>query len=81
MTADKFRRMALGMAGAIESSHVGHPDFRPTEKSSQRFITITNQGMVKLTPEQQQEFVCDDPQSLAGKRSLGTRGLHKGAVS
>jgi hypothetical protein len=38
MTADAFRRIALGMPEAIESSHSNHPDFRA--------------GMVKLTLEQ-----------------------------
>jgi hypothetical protein len=28
MTADDFRRLALSMHGAIESAHMGHPDFR-----------------------------------------------------
>ena len=28
MTATRFRRMALGMEGAIESAHMCHPDFR-----------------------------------------------------
>ncbi|RPH59540.1 MAG: MmcQ/YjbR family DNA-binding protein, partial [Acidobacteria bacterium] len=28
MTADDFRRIALGLEGAIEAVHMGHPDFR-----------------------------------------------------
>jgi hypothetical protein len=28
MRDDDFRRMALGMAGAVEGAHMGHPDFR-----------------------------------------------------
>ena len=64
MTENEVRRTALGMAGAIESSHMGHPDFRANGKV---FATIHHDhesGMVKLTPEQQQKFVRDDPQSF-----------------
>ena len=28
LTENDFRRIALGMKGAIESAHMGHPDFR-----------------------------------------------------
>ena len=28
MTADDFRRLALAMDGAVERSHMNHPDFR-----------------------------------------------------
>ena len=64
MTANDFRRIALGMDGAIESSHMNHPDFRANGKV---FATIHHDhesGMVKLTPDQQQRFVQDDPKSF-----------------
>lgn len=28
LTPDAFRRLALDLPGAIESAHMGHPDFR-----------------------------------------------------
>lgn len=28
MTVQGFRRIALGMIGAVEGAHMGHPDFR-----------------------------------------------------
>jgi hypothetical protein len=28
MTLNGFRRMALDLAGVVESAHMGHPDFR-----------------------------------------------------
>jgi hypothetical protein len=28
MTPDLFRRIALGLPGAVEGAHMGHPDFR-----------------------------------------------------
>lgn len=57
MTAAEFRRMALGMEGAIEGAHMGHPDFRANGRI---FATLQHgfkTGMVKLTPDQQQMFV------------------------
>src|SRR5205823_11914826 len=61
MSGDIFRRIALGMDGAIESAHMGHPDFRANGKI---FATIHQDhewGMVKLTPEQQQRFIREAP--------------------
>jgi hypothetical protein len=62
MTADQFRRLAVGLPGVSERSHMGHPDFRVGGKI---FATLGAPddawGMVKLTPEQQQRFVHDEP--------------------
>jgi hypothetical protein len=62
MTANKFRSMALEISGAVESSHMDHPDFRIGGKI---FATLgypnDEHGMVKLTPEQQREFVEKAP--------------------
>jgi hypothetical protein len=57
MTVEGFRRIALGLDGAIESAHMGHPDLGANGRI---FATIHHDhesGMVKLTPEQQQTFV------------------------
>ena len=58
LTADEFRRIALSLLDVIESSHMGHPDFRVGGKI---FATLgvpdDGWGMVKLTPEQQESFV------------------------
>ena len=64
MNAAGFRRIALGMDGAIESSHMNHPDFRANGKI---FATIHHDhktGMVKLTPEQQEKFVRENPDAF-----------------
>ena len=63
MTAEAFRRMALAMSGAVESAHMGHPDFRANGKI---FATLQSaeRGMVKLTPEQQGRFVAEAPQAF-----------------
>ena len=61
MTANQFRRIALGMSGAVEGSHMDHPDFRANGRI---FATLDHEnvrGMVKLTPEQQEEFIRNDP--------------------
>ena len=57
MTANDFRRLALGMTGAVEGAHMGHPDFRANGRI---FATLTadgRRGMVSLTPEQQREVL------------------------
>src|ERR1700692_305392 len=56
------RRLALHLPGAIESSHMNHPDFR---LNNQIFATLSAQekgcGVLKLTPEQQSAFIADQP--------------------
>jgi hypothetical protein len=62
MTADKFRSMALEISGAIESSHMNHPDFRIGGKV---FASLgypdDDHGMVKLTPKQQRGLLKKAP--------------------
>jgi len=62
MTPNEFRRIALKMKGAIESAHMGHPDFRVNGRV---FATLAypdkRWGMVVLTPDQQQEFMNTNP--------------------
>lgn len=62
MTADTFRRLALALPGAVESAHMDHPDFRLGGKI---FASLGypdgHWGMLKLTPEQQAEFVGKAP--------------------
>ena len=54
--------MALEIPGAIEQSHMNHPDFRVGGKI---FATLgapdKNWGMVKLAPEQQRAFIEKAP--------------------
>jgi hypothetical protein len=63
MTADDFRRIALSLEGAEEGSHMGNPDFRVDGKI---FATLASEkqgyGNVKLTLEQQEEFVAELPE-------------------
>lgn len=65
MSPDKFRRIALGMKGAIEGAHMGHPDFRAHGRIFATIYPNGQSGMVKLTPAQQQEFVRADSGTFA----------------
>lgn len=62
MTAADFRRIALSFAGAEESSHMGAADFRVDGRI---FATLASEkqgfGNIKLTPEQQADFVSEMP--------------------
>ena len=62
MTAADFRRIALNLEGAEESSHMGAPDFRVDGRI---FATLASQsegyGNLMLTVEQQQAFIADRP--------------------
>jgi hypothetical protein len=65
MTANGFRRIALGMKGAIEGSHMGHPDFRAHGRIFATLKPGLKAGMVVLTPEQQAVFVREHPGAFA----------------
>ena len=65
MTPDEFRRLALKMKGAIEGAHMGHPDFRANGKIFATLYPDGASGMVKLTPEQQQDFMSDNSAAFA----------------
>ena len=53
------------MSGAIESAHMGHPDFRANGRIFATLRGDGKHGMVKLTPEQQKRFVSDVPDAFA----------------
>ncbi|MBV8188543.1 MAG: MmcQ/YjbR family DNA-binding protein [Alphaproteobacteria bacterium] len=76
MTPAAFRKIALSLAGATESAHWGHPDFRA---GGRVFATLGYPGvawaMVKLMPEQQQMVVDAEPQMFVPvKGTWGLRG-------
>lgn len=76
MTADGFRRLALALPEALESAHMGHPDFRV---GGRIFATLgypdASFGMVKLTSEQQELFLRVAPEVFApAKGAWGRRG-------
>ncbi len=61
MTADDFRKLALDLPEAAESTHMNHPDFRVRNKVFATLWPAESWGMVKLTPEQQAMFVQAEP--------------------
>jgi hypothetical protein len=76
MTANDFRKAALSFPEAIESAHMDHPDFRVRGKI---FATLgypdKDSGVVKLTPEEQGDFVRSDPNVFQPvKGAWGRRG-------
>lgn len=62
MNSDDFRRIALSLDDAEESSHMGQPDFRV---GGRIFATLASAaqgyGNLMLTPEQQAAFVEELP--------------------
>jgi hypothetical protein len=62
MNAADFRRLALQLEGAEESSHMGAPDFRV---GGRIFATLASQdqgyGNLMLSPEKQAAFLDDQP--------------------
>ena len=61
MTKDDFRKIALSLPEAIESEHMGHPDFRVGGKIFATLMPEDGWGMVKLTPDEQEAFVHAAP--------------------
>lgn len=63
MDATDFRRIALGLEGAEERSHMGAPDFRV---GARIFATLASEeqgyGNLMITPEQQAAFVAERPE-------------------
>lgn len=63
MNANDFRRIALSLEGAVESSHMGAPDFRV---GGRIFATLASQaqgyGNLMLTLEEQTAFVEELPE-------------------
>ena len=63
MTAEQFRRLALGLPETEERSHMNHPDFRVGRRI---FATLgypdAGWGMVRLSPDQQAEIIRVAPE-------------------
>jgi hypothetical protein len=63
MNIQDFRRLALSLPGAEESSHMGSPDFRV---GGRIFATLAaaklGYGNIMITPEQQAAFVDELPE-------------------
>jgi len=75
VTARQFRKLALSLPDAIESEHMGHPDFRVGGKI---FATLNFEEtfcVLMLTPEQQNDWLNRAPQRFKPcKGAWGLRG-------
>jgi hypothetical protein len=75
MTVDEFRQIALGFPETEESSHMNHPDFRVGGKIFATLGPDLDWGMAKLTPEEQQMFLRNEPESFKpASGAWGERG-------
>jgi hypothetical protein len=86
MDANDFRRIALALEGAEESSHMGSPDFRV---GGRIFATLASAkkdyGNLMLTLEQQAVFVEELPEVFApiagGWGRMGMTHIRLGAAT
>jgi len=77
LTVEDFRRLALSLEGAEESSHIGTPDFRV---GGRIFATLASQnqgyGNLMITPEQQAALVGEMPEVFVSiKGGWGRMGM------
>jgi hypothetical protein len=85
-TATHFRKLALELPDAVESAHMGHPDFRLHNRI---FATLSAEaqgcGMVKLTLEQQAAFHTELPKVFTpvpgGWGRMGATHVHLAAAN
>ena len=78
MTANEFRELALDLPSTSERAHNGHPDFRVDGKIFATLGPAEVWGMVKLTPDQQAEFVRARPKVFEPfSGAWGRRGCTK----
>jgi hypothetical protein len=69
-----FRRVALGLKGVVEASHMGHPDFRANGRIFATLHGDATHGMVKLTPEQQREMIDAHPRVFSPEAGAWGQG-------
>ncbi|HYE87503.1 MAG TPA: MmcQ/YjbR family DNA-binding protein [Vicinamibacterales bacterium] len=75
MTPAQFRKIALGLDGAVEGSHMGHPDFRAA--NGRIFASLNDdetRGMATLTPEQQADLMSRAPATFIPAAGAWGRG-------
>jgi hypothetical protein len=78
MTVDEFRILALSLPEASEQAHMGHPDFRVRGKIFATLWPDGEWGMVKLTPQDQADFVRAEPSVFEPVAGVwGARGCTK----
>ena len=73
MSPEEYRKIALGLPGAEERSHLGHPDFRVNGKI---FATLwKEEGVLLLTRDQQESLTESKPKVFSPvKGGWGQKG-------
>jgi Protein of unknown function (DUF419). len=61
MTGGEFRKLATSFEGAVEQSHMGHPDFRVAGKIFATLGPDEDWAMVWLKQEDQASFIAAQP--------------------
>lgn len=74
MNASRFRELALALPEAVESAHMGHPDFRVRGKIFATLGPDGTWGMVKLSPPQQHDFLALDGKHFSAVSGAWGRG-------
>ena len=74
MRENDFRRIALGMEGAVEGAHMGHPDFRVHNRIFATLHDDREFGMAALTPDQQEQFMRVHPDVFVPESGAWGRG-------
>ncbi len=75
MDEQTYRQIALALPDAIESAHMEHPDFRVGGRIFATLLPDKNQGVVMLTPEQQEVFTGARPDAFSSANGAwGRRG-------
>jgi hypothetical protein len=59
-----YRRIALGMSGAVEGTHMGHPDFRVHNRIFATLHHDRESGALMLAPDQQQKYLREYPEAF-----------------
>ena len=84
MQVRDFRRIALGLDGAAEGAHMGHPDFRANSRIFATLRGDRHTGVVKLSPGQQQEWLRTAPRAFSPQNGAwGLQGwttVHLGEI-
>ena len=75
MTEDDFRRAALACPEAVESGHMGKADFRVRNKIFATLGPAPSEGVLKLTPGQQEMMTTVLPEAaVAVPGAWGAKG-------
>ncbi len=74
MTAADFRRIVLGLDGASEGAHMGHPDFRANGRIFASLRADGSAGMVKLPVDEQARFVREHDAFAPENGAWGRQG-------